>query len=168
MANFIKKTAMSVDNGARFLANIPLRIIGFIFDVIAVVLFVTSRLYVTIPFFLFFMLQDQYMQMGYSEFSLKLIPEFLRFGFRSDSFKVNAAFAIFIGVVVAFVIRFIRHFILENISTIFSGMLLKNEARIEKNNKAIDEIERLAGRTEADYNKDVADDYKRSSNYVER
>ena len=168
MADFFKKTSMSVNNGARFIANIPLKILYYVFTALSTIFYILGRWFVVLPVMFFLVFQNYYFEAGYTGFDVggffSVIPDAVK----TQSFRGNAILAIVFSIVIILAMYFLKKFF-GNLAVSASYHVSENKNVIRENNEKISYIEKKAGNKDlSEYNKGKADDFKSNKNFVER
>ena len=168
MANFFKKTSMSIDNGARFIANIPLKILEYILSMICIMLYIVGRWFVVIPVVFFFVFQDLYSRMGFERFDIGNLGPLFSEAIKNNEFKLNAILAIVLAIGFLIIVAVLRRFFL-NLRADVSSYAYNNREAITRNNKKIAELEKMGSDKDlSGYNKRKADEFKNNDNFIER
>lgn len=168
MSDFIKKTGTTINSGARFIANIPARILLFIVRAATVILYVISRWYVLLPFWFFMAIREDYYRAGYADFDIAEFIKFIPEAVKGPEFTRSAILCVAYSVAIMVICFAIKKILLEPMLGSLGGFVVDNKLRIKDNNKKLDEMERMGGSDKNKYHQKTAEDFKNSSNYVER
>lgn len=170
--NEIKRTALSVNSGFKFLSNGPLFILRFIYMVILVIVSILQKI---LPFFLcigFFV--ACYLDTIDSIKDFKISAFFSFSKYIVDSWKAQGKFGtnIFLSVFIISIFEIILFVIKNKFQDrlgFVGGDIWNNEQKIKKNSKKISELHiNDKYDSKQDYLKDKAKEFKKSSSYIER
>ena len=168
MANFFKKTSMSISNGARFIVNIPLKILEFILNAICIILYIVGRWYITLPVAFFLVCRQLYSDLGYGGFSIKNIGPFFSSALSMNGFRISLLTALILGVALLIVAAVTRKFFVKLRADV-AYAAYDNKDAIARNNSKIAELEKMGSDKDlSGYNKRKADEFKNNDNFIER